>query len=270
MILFITGCAGGLGKKIAEEAFAAGHSILITDINEKELKKFAAPWKNEKDRVIVSKLDVTSPSDWKKVMDLAIKKWGKIDVLLNVAGYLLPGYIYEVPVNHIDRHIDINAKGVMYGTREAAARMVAARSGHIVNIASLAGVAPISGISLYSTSKFAVRGFTLAIAQELKEKNVHITVVCPDAIKTPMLDLQKDYEQASMTFSGNTFLTAEEVSKIILGKVLSKKPLEVLIPSSRGILAKIGNFFPATAFILGPILRKKGLKKQSSYTKDKV
>lgn len=77
MILFITGCAGGLGKKIAEEAFAAGHSILITDINEKELKKFAAPWKNEKDRVIVSKLDVTSPSDWKKVMDLAIKKWGR-------------------------------------------------------------------------------------------------------------------------------------------------------------------------------------------------
>lgn len=66
MILFITGCAGGLGKKLAEEAFAAGHSILITDINEKELKKFAAPWKDEKDRVIVSKLDVTSPSDWKK------------------------------------------------------------------------------------------------------------------------------------------------------------------------------------------------------------
>ncbi|TGM03749.1 SDR family oxidoreductase [Leptospira barantonii] len=267
MILFITGCAGGLGKKLAEEAFAAGHSILITDINEKELKKFSAPWKNEKDRVLVSKLDVTSPSDWKKVMDLAYKKWGRIDALLNVAGYLLPGYIYEVPANQIDRHIDINAKGVMYGTREAAVRMVAAGAGHIVNIASLAGVAPISGISLYSTSKFAVRGFSLAIAQELKEKNVHITVVCPDAIKTPMLDLQKDYEQASMTFSGNKVLTVEEVSKIILGKVLTKKPLEVLIPGSRGILAKIGNLFPAMTGSLGPMLRKKGLKKQAVYTK---
>ncbi|WP_061230898.1 SDR family NAD(P)-dependent oxidoreductase [Leptospira weilii] len=268
MILFITGCAGGLGKKLAEEAFAAGHSILIADINEKELKKFAIPWKNEKSRVLVSKLDVTSPGDWKKVMDLAIKKWGKIDALLNVAGYLLPGYIYEVPPNHIDRHIDINAKGVMYGTREAATRMVAAGAGHIVNIASLAGVAPISGISLYSTSKFAVRGFSLAIAQELREKNVYVTVVCPDAIKTPMLDLQKDYKQASMTFSGGRILTVEEVSKIILDKVLTKRPLEILIPGSRGILAKIGNAFPATAAILGPILRKKGLKKQFVYTKD--
>ncbi|MBW0435411.1 SDR family oxidoreductase [Leptospira yasudae] len=267
MILMITGCAGGLGKELAKEAFAAGHSILITDINEKELKKIASPWKNEKDRVLVSKLDVTSPNDWKKVMDLAYKKWGKIDALLNVAGYLLPGYIYEVPAAHIDRHMDINAKGVMYGTREAAARMVAAGAGHIVNIASLAGVAPISGISLYSTSKFAVRGFSLAIAQELKEKNVFVTVVCPDAIKTPMLDLQKDYEQASMTFSGDKVLTAEEVTGIILGKVLTKKPLEVLIPGSRGILAKIGNAFPATAGILGPMLKRKGLKKQSTYVK---
>ncbi|RHX83495.1 SDR family NAD(P)-dependent oxidoreductase [Leptospira stimsonii] len=267
MILFITGCAGGLGKKLAEDAFAAGHSILITDINEKELKKFSAQWKNEKERVLVSKLDVTSPSDWKKVMDLAYKKWGKIDALLNVAGYLLPGYIYEVPAAQIDRHMDINAKGVMYGTREAAVRMVAVKAGHIVNIASLAGVAPITGIALYSTSKFAVRGFSLAVAQELKEKNVFVTVVCPDAIKTPMLDLQKDYEQASMTFSGDKVLTADEVSRIILGRVLSKKPLEVLIPGSRGILAKIANVFPGISGFLGPMLRKKGLKKQSTYKK---
>lgn len=218
--------------------------------------------------MLVSKLDVTSPGDWKKVMDLAIKKWGKIDVLLNVAGYLLPGYIYEVPPNHIDRHVDINTKGVLYGTREAAIRMVAAGAGHIINIASLAGVAPISGISLYSTSKFAVRGFSLAIAQELREKNVFVTVVCPDAIKTPMLDLQKDYKQASMTFSGGRILTVEEVSKIVLGKVLAKRPLEILIPSHRGILAKIGNVFPTIAAILGPILRKKGLEKQFVYTKD--
>ncbi|XDD52459.1 SDR family NAD(P)-dependent oxidoreductase [Leptospira sp. WS92.C1] len=267
MIFLITGCAGGLGKKLAEDAYAAGHSILITDINEKELKKFGAQWKNEKDRILISKLDVSSASDWKKVMDLVYKKWGRLDVLLNVAGYLLPGYIYEVPASQIDRHMDINAKGVMYGTREAAVRMVAAKAGHIINIASLAGVAPITGISLYSTSKFAVRGFSLAIAQELREKNVFITVVCPDAIKTPMLDLQKDYEEASMTFSGDKVLTVEEVSKMILGKILTKKPLEVLIPGSRGILAKIGNMFPAMTGSLGPMLRKKGRKRQSIYKK---
>lgn len=265
MNIFITGASGGLGKSIAEKAFSQGHNLFLTGINEKELKDFVSQWKNEKDRVLWAKHDVSSPADWKKCIDLAYKKWGRLDILMNVAGYLLPGYIYDVSPKDIDRHIDTNAKGLMYGTREAAIRFVKQGGGHIINIASLAGVAPISGISLYSTSKFAARGFTLAIASELREKNVYVTAVCPDAIKTPMLDLQKDYEEASMTFSGNKYLTTEDVVNIIFNEVIPNKPLEVLIPKSRGFLAKIGNLFPGLNMLLGPALRSKGRKKQGLY-----
>ncbi|EQA35728.1 KR domain protein [Leptospira inadai serovar Lyme str. 10] len=266
MKILITGASGGLGKKLAEDSFARGHEIFLTDINEKALNAFASKWKGEKNRVITSKLDISSAADWKKVMDLLYKKWERLDILMNVAGYLLPGYIYETQPKDIDRHIDINSKGLMYGTREASLRMIDQGGGHIINIASLAGVAPISGLTLYSASKFAVRGFSLAAAEELRPKNVFVTTVCPDAIKTPMLDLQKDYESASLTFSGNRYLTVEEVSDIIFRNVIPKKPLEVLVPGSRGFLAKLGGFFPFLGLLLGPALRSKGMRKQATYT----
>ncbi|TGL58825.1 SDR family oxidoreductase [Leptospira sarikeiensis] len=265
MNILITGASGGLGKSLAEKAYSLGHNIVLTNLNEKGLKDYVSKQKWDKNRVLTAKLDVSSPSDWKKTMDFVYKKWGKLDILMNVAGYLLPGYIYNISPKDIDRHMDINAKGLMYGTREAAIRMIAQGNGHIINIASLAGVAPIPGISLYSTSKFAVRGFSLAVAADLKPKNVFVSVVCPDAIQTPMLDLQKDYEEASMTFSGNKYLKTEDVTEIIFNKVIPKKPLEVLIPGSRGFLAKIGSFFPGANALLGPSLRNKGRKKQTTY-----
>ncbi|TGK01912.1 SDR family oxidoreductase [Leptospira langatensis] len=265
MNIFITGASGGLGRSLAERAYTEGNRLFLTDINEKALKNLISQHKWDKDRVAFSKLDVSSPSDWKKCMDLLYKKWARLDILMNVAGYLLPGYIYNVTTKDIDRHMDINAKGLMYGTREASVRMVAQGDGHIINIASLAGVAPIPGISLYSTSKFAVRGFSLAVAQELREKNVFVSVVCPDAIQTPMLDLQKDYEEASMTFSGNRYLKTEDVVNVIFKKVIPKKPLEVLIPGSRGFLAKVASFLPGVNALLGPSLKNKGRKKQAKY-----
>ncbi|MGJ4747959.1 SDR family oxidoreductase [Leptospira sp. SA-E8] len=268
MNILITGASGGLGKNLAEKAYALGHNILLTNLNEKALKDYVTKQKFDKNRVLTAKLDVTSPSEWKKVMDLAYKKWGKLDILMNVAGYLLPGYIENVSPKDIDRHIDINAKGLMYGTREASIRMIAQGGGHIINIASLAGVAPIPGISLYSTSKFAVRGFSLAVAQELRPKKVFVSVVCPDAIQTPMLDLQKDYEEASMTFSGNRYLRTEEVTDIIFNKVIPNKPMEVLIPGSRGFLAKVGSFLPGLNALLSPSLMNKGKKKQTVYKKN--
>ncbi|PJZ65905.1 SDR family oxidoreductase [Leptospira wolffii] len=268
MNIFITGASGGLGKALAEKAYSLGHRIFLTDINEKALKEFVSRWKGDKDRVLWAKHDVSSSSDWKKNMDLVFKKWGRLDILMNVAGYLLPGYIYDVSPKDIDRHMDINAKGLMYGTREAAVRMVSQGDGQIINIASLAGVAPIAGISLYSTSKFAARGFSLAVAQDLRPKNVYVSVVCPDAIQTPMLDLQKDYEEASMTFSGNAYLTTETVTDIIFNKVIPNKTLEVLIPGSRGLLAKIGSFLPALNMLLTPSLQNKGRKKQGTYVKN--
>src|SRR6185295_6401487 len=111
-----------------------------------------------------------------------------------------------------------------------ARRMIPAHRGHIVNIGSLASLSPVPGLSLYVASKFAVRGFTLSAAMELREHGVSVTLIMPDAVETPMLDKQVAYKEAAMTFSGQRPLTVHDIERLIVDTVLPYKPLEAAIP----------------------------------------
>ncbi|MBU43394.1 MAG: 3-ketoacyl-ACP reductase [Spirochaetaceae bacterium] len=268
--IFMTGAAGGVGRVLARELLEAGHRLMVTDRDLKQLKSFYAEAAEAfGDALSLQRMDVTSYSSWKKALESFAKKSGSLDVVLNIAGLLKPGYSYAVDGAAIDMHMDVNAKGTMYGIAVASSIMKDQGHGHIISISSLAGVAPIPGISLYSASKFAVRGYSLAVAQEMAEHNVQLTVLCPDAIRTPMLDLQKDYEEAALTFSGSRFLTPDDVSTEIQNLIVQgqqgKAPVEKTLPGSRGLLAKIASFAPATNMRIAGMLRKKGLKKQRQY-----
>ena len=270
-VFVVTGCASGIGRHIAAELVTREKYVLLTDINLKALDTLVRELKQvpgyDSSRLVHLKLDVTKPTQFDQALKLAINTWGRVDVMMNVAGYLLPGYVHEVPASEVDRHFDINTKGVVHGTQSAARVMVEAGHGHIINIASLAALAPIPGIALYSASKFAVRGFSLAAGMELARHGVKVTVVCPDAVRTPMLDLQKDYDEAAMTFSGGKLLTVDDVARVIFDRVLPKKPREVHIPYHRGLMARLGNEFPFMADLLSSTLRKQGRKKQAKYEK---
>ena len=137
------------------------------------------------------------------------------------------------------------------------------KRGHIVNIGSLASLAPVPGLSLYSASKFAVRGFTLAAATELERDGIAVSLVMPDAVQTPMLDLQVAYEEAALTFSGDRTLTVEDIERTILDDVLVHRPLEVTVPAGRGFLARVANSAPALSRRLAPALAKRGKAKQA-------
>ncbi len=263
-VYLITGAASGIGRRLALTFARRGAHVIMTDVNAKGLAETAATARQKSYSFDQAKLDIRVEKDWNRLVDDIYKKYGRLDVLFNVAGYIQPGYCHESSGEDVHRHFDINAKGLIFGTQAAARRMVAAGKGHIVNFASLAGVAGIPGISLYSASKHAVRGYSLAIAQELKPHGVDVTVVCPDAVQTPMLELQVDHEEAALTFSGDRFLTVEDIEKVVLEKVLPKRPPEVLIPGYRGVLTKLGAAFPSLAAMLADSLSKKGRKKQAA------
>jgi 3-oxoacyl-[acyl-carrier protein] reductase len=156
-----------------------------------------------------------------------------------------PEFAHQLTPENIALQMDVNAKGLILGCQAAAKVMAEQRSGHIVNIASLAGIAPIRGISIYSASKFAVRGFSLAIAQELAPLGVKVSVVCPDAVDTPMVDLQLHYPEAAMTFSGPRILTTAEVVQTIVDDVLVHQPIEMIIPKSRAFIVRLAAALPA-------------------------
>ncbi|MCR9145209.1 MAG: SDR family oxidoreductase [bacterium] len=263
-VYLITGAASGIGRRLALTFARRGVHVVMTDVNAKGLAETAAMARQKSYSFDQAKLDIRIEKDWNSLIDEVYQRYGRLDVLFNVAGFIQPGYCHESSGEDVHKHFDINAKGLIFGTQAAARRMVKAGKGHIVNFASLAGVAGIPGISLYSASKHAVRGYSLAVAQELKVHGVDVTVVCPDAVQTPMLDLQVSHEEAALTFSGDRFLTVEDIEKVILEKVLTKRPAEVLIPGYRGLLTKLGSAFPAIAALLAGSLSKKGRKRQAA------
>lgn len=264
-VFVITGAASGIGKHLTRSLAGQGHRVLAADINEKGLADLGGV--HGTGRILPHALDVTRAEAWEKALDVAQSELGLLDVVMNVAGFLKPGFIHEVDDRAVELHLDVNVKGVVLGTRAAARRMVTRGAGHIVNFGSLASLAAVPGLCLYSASKFAVRGLSLAAAAELAPLGVAVTLVMPDAVKTPMLDLQVHYREAAMTFSGDAPLSVEDVEKVILEKVLPHRPMEITLPLSRGLLARAATLAPKAALVLAPKLTEKGRKAQDEIRK---
>lgn len=262
---FLTGCASGIGQHISERLIADGNKIYATDINYDGLVEHAQKKGWPDDRVRLRRIDVRDPSSWAEAMADAEETFGKIDVLMNIAGYMLAGWAHEASRESVDRHLDINVKGVIYGTQTAARHMIERGGGHIINMASISALAPIPGIAIYSASKYAVRAFSLAAAQELRQYKIFVTAISPDAVQTPLLNPQKDVEAAAIVFSAPKLLTVDEIASAILDQALPRKPLEIIIPAHRGWLAHLANIFPKLTFALGPIYRKRGARYQQAF-----
>ncbi len=263
--MLLTGCASGIGKYLASQLLARGHRVCCTDIDCDAVDSWLEVTDCDVDCALSRPLDVRDSDAWRETIEAASEKFGGLDVVMNIAGFLRPGYVNDVSESDIDMHFDVNAKGVILGTREAARVMVEQGGGHIINIGSLASLTPVPGLSLYGASKFAVRGFSLAAAEELRPEGVAVSVVLLDAVKTPMLDLQADYEEAALTFSGSRPLTLEEVETLIVDEVLPKRPLEVTLPKSRGMMARFAGLAPEMTRLLAPILTRLGKRAQATY-----
>lgn len=259
----VTGAASGIGAHLAQELLARGARVCAADVNTSAMEALRALAGD--DRLMVVKLDVRDPVQWQTLLAEVRSRWQRLDVLMNVAGVIRPGYIHAFSAEDVHLQLDVNSKGVIFGTQAAARVMLEQGYGHIINIASLAGVAPVPGLALYSASKFAVRGFTLAAAFELRENNIKVTAICPDAVQTPMLDQQVDREEAAMTFSGSRSpLTVDDIGRAVFDRALPKAPLEITLPAHRGWMAKFGSAFPGASLGLLSRLRELGRQRQAA------
>lgn len=261
--VFITGCANGIGQHLAEVFYQKGYRVVATDFDLPKMQQQTAHW--DSSRGLVLPLDVSKAPQWEEAFGLATKAFGRIDVVINNAGVVIPGYVADFDWLEVDKQVDVNVKGVMYGSQYAVRHMLAQGGGHLINFASLAGVAPIMGLPIYSATKHAVRAFSLAAYQELKQKGIWVSVICPDLVQTNMLKLQIDYPAAALSFSSNKVLSVQDIERAVFERALERKEVEVMIPRSRGWLAKIGNLLPTIADVLTASLFKKGAQRQQSW-----
>lgn len=256
-LILITGAGHGIGYHLATTFLQKGFSVILMDWDERVLReKFS-----ESPSLRLLAGDVAQSQTWYQALAIA-KNWGQpISHLINCAGVIRPGFVSEFEAEDIDFHLDVNAKGSILGTTLVGREMKFQEFGHIINFSSLAGIAPVSGLSLYTASKFAIRGFSLAAAAEFRDYGVDISVICPDLVETRMLDLQLEYpEESKLTFSGSgKVLTPEDITQVVLKLMQKPKPM-VCIPESRGLLAKIAGAWPEIGEWFRNSLEEKGRK----------
>lgn len=258
-VVLITGCAKGMGHLAAISFAQKDWLVVATDLRTPDFSTYSAQaWAGN---ITPLKLDVTSPEDWHKAFDFIESHNLDLRVIVNNAGVLLSKYSENVTLKDVDFQLSVNVNGTLYGSTMAASYFVKRRKGHIINIASLAGIAAVPGLSLYCASKFAVRGYSIAAAYDLRKHGVYVTAICPDAVDTDMTKEHLNNDQAEMIFSGS-MLKPDAVIKAIF-EALKNKPIEIVIPRYRGWLGKIAMFFPNLGFAASRFFQKIGQKKQA-------
>jgi 3-oxoacyl-[acyl-carrier protein] reductase len=268
-VAIVTGAASGIGLHWAGvlAARADEYRLALVDVDADGLRRGFS----SSPAVRLHAFDVRCVDRWQALVDDTLRRFGRIDYLFNVAGGGHPGFFLDVPIDVIDTTIDVNLKGQIYGMRTVAPIMVRQAAGHIVNVASLAGISPTPGHELYSAAKFGLRAMSLAAAVRLRPMGVFVTVVCPDLVDTPALARQLELkpEDVALIHSGPDALSVADVERAFF-RALRDKPLEIMIPPWRGLLAKVNNFYPPLMLRLyGPLMRR-GLRRLEQRKRERL
>lgn len=201
-VWLITGSSTGLGRALAQAVLERGYHLVATARQPEQLKELSDHYP---DRVTTIALDVTNPQSIQQAVEAALNAYNRIDVLVNNAGYGTLGAIEEVSDDHIKRQFDTNLFGALNLTRAVLPTMREQRSGHILNISSVGGVASAAGIGIYSATKFALEGISEALAQEVKPLGIKVTIIEPGAFRT-------DFRGRSLVVPAHTISDYAETS----------------------------------------------------------
>lgn len=184
-VWLITGSASGIGKGIAHAALAAGDQVVATDL---DLARLHDVFGACGDQVLSLQLDIRDQAQAHAAVSACIARFGRLDVLVNNAGYGQFGPFEEIDADAVERQFATNVLGTFNVTRAALPTLREQRSGHILNMSSNGGFKGVAGASMYSASKFALEGFSESLAQEIASFGIRLTVVEPGAFRTDFLD----------------------------------------------------------------------------------
>lgn len=220
-VAVITGSAAGLGKGIAERLARDGFKVVLSDINEGALAETEQEFKDAGHDVLAVKADVSSRDDQGKLVKAAADKFGRVDVFVNNAGIESVGPLIDIDGKEVDKVMNINVKGVLFGTQAAAEQMRGQDGiGKIINACSIAGRESYEMLGLYCASKFAVRALTIAAAKELAKDDIRVNAYCPGVAGTSMWD------RIDAAFAEHTGAAPGESFKEFSAGILAGRPQE--------------------------------------------
>lgn len=256
-VVIITGGSGGIGYEIVKKLAACEAKVISSYHNNLPA--------NISENISWIRLDLTQSSEWDKLLSYSKNKFDKIDVLINCAGILEPGEFTLLDGSQIRKMIDLNLTSVLIGTHKTLSLMKDQEAGHIINIGSLGGIIPMPYSAVYSATKFALRGFSLSIAQEYKGTNIRISLLTADSVVGKMLDRESENSRPTISFYNDPLppkLIATEIVKLI-----SKPNAEKIIKGNNKIPAMVLGSFPNLFQFIYPFIEKRSGKMRNKYIK---
>ena len=252
--VIITGASEGVGAAAARKFANAGANLMLVARSKKNLEVVAGELR-DRSHVEIFAMDVSDAETCVDLFKKAEFEFGRVDVLVNNAGCHARGSVEDVPADDLGRVIDVNLRAPIVLTRLALPYLRAAGGGAIINVASIAGRTPVPGSATYSASKFGLRIFTFALAEELRGTNIRVAAISPGPIDTGFIMADIDSTPA-MTFS-QPMSTADEVAQGVLD-LCGNKQRELAMPRSSGVLSTLGYLLPWLWRMMRPSLERKG------------
>jgi NAD(P)-dependent dehydrogenase (short-subunit alcohol dehydrogenase family) len=250
-VWLVTGSSRGLGLEIAKAVLAADDRLVATARNPKDVQALVDQYG---DRVRAVELDVTRPASARAAVDVARSAFGRLDVVVNNAGYANVNSIEDVAEDDFRAQIETNFFGVVNVTRAALPLLRAQRSGHIIQISSIGGRGATQGIAAYQSAKWAVGGFSEVLAKEVGPLGIRVTVIEPGGMRTDWsgssmrIDpIQPDYQATVGAFAavmrGKPYAAQSDpakVARVVLAVVDEPRPpLRLLLGSDAVFMAEV-------------------------------
>lgn len=243
----ITGASSGIGAASCIEFAKGGANLALVARRKEKLEELEKTLAEFGISTLVCECDVSDKTQVEKMSVQVMEKFGRVDVLVNNAGFAIYGAVSDLTIEEIESQMQTNYFGMVYCTKRFLPKMLEQKSGHIVNVASVAASFGLPGIASYCASKFAMLGFSEGLKHELKGTGVGVTVVSPIMVKTSFFD---HLSFKHMPKYSPTALSAKTVAKAIVSAANSPR-LEIIVPPAVRCAVWIKQTFP---YIINPIL----------------
>lgn len=255
----VTGASSGVGAAAARLFAEEGARVVLAARTAGALDAVA---KQIGERALAVPTDVADPEQARELVRRAVEATGAIHVLVNNAGYNHRGPVADADPDELARIVDVNLRAPIVLTRLALPQLLEQEHGAIVNVASIAGQVPLPGEATYSGTKFGLRGFSMALAEELRGTGVSVSIVSPGPIETGFIT--NDLEAVPDIVFSQPMSSAEDVARAVVDCAHDGR-LERTIPRLSGALATAGYLVPELPRLLRPLLEFQGRRAKARY-----
>ena len=253
-VTIVTGGASGIGRALCEELSERGAVLNVADITKEKARQTASSVTNSGGRAQAAYLDVSQVENVQKLIDETVSNYGQLDYIFNNAGIWIKGEVRDIDLLYWQTIINVNQFGVIYGTVAAYSLMVKQGFGHIVNIASLAGLVGYPVSVPYAVTKYAVVGLSTSLRIEAAELGVRVSVVCPGYVRTTITDeapiLMANREDVLAQGKLIKKMDVTRAAKIILRGVALNRPI-IIFPFKARLQWWFFRIYPGFLFSFG-------------------